>query len=289
MLTAIRIFDNKKVVGEFIEKDENESYKCEVCTNPVIHHRPDERIKVGHFKHKSNQIQCPNHDGMSIKHLTAQFQIYEYIKNNWGNRIKSIELEKWLFNNTIRADIYLETRKNKIAIEVQASTLDIKDIKRRTSQYFQNNVYILWTLIYDYSRFYEFKHEYGHKDDGSWGIIHSGDKRVDRIRLKEFELFLYYAHFKKLIFWDIEQERNKYFTVMELADYWTDSVEFKQDGIEQSYDAKKTKVMKTISSTWREVTFDEFKIRTGEIFQGKNYDLPQRTILDFDTRAKRKL
>jgi|GEM_PF-1554702 len=286
MLTAIRISDNKKVVGEFIEKSNEESYKCEVCDKSVVHHRPNDRVRIGHFKHSSNESPCPNNNNReSIEHLKSKIEIYERIKNKWRKQLKSIEIEKCLFNKETRADIYIETKKNKIAIEVQASLLTVDEIKRRTIKYFENNVYVLWILLYDYERFYEFRNEYGHKETGSWGIINSGYFKRDRIKLKEFEIFLYHAYYKNLIFWDLDQERNKDFIVMKLEDYWNNAVEFKQDGTEYSYDAKKTKTIKSILSTQREVSFDKFKIVKGRLFPLKEYEIPERTIFYYDNKV----
>ena len=91
--------------------------------------------------------------------------IYNYIKRNWGDKLLIIEPEKWICNKTIRPDVYIETRKKtKIAIEVQASILPVTEIKRRTEKYYKEGIYVLWVLLYDFHRFYEYRPEYGTKE-----------------------------------------------------------------------------------------------------------------------------
>jgi len=288
MLTAIRQSDNKKVVGEFIEKVKGERFKCEFCDKIVTHNKPTDRVKVGHFKHKSGESFCPNH-GESIEHIRTKLSIFNYIKSKWGDKLKEIEIEKWICNRTIRPDIYIETKKgNKIAIEVQASALTVTEIKRRTSKYFNENIYVMWVLLFDYPRFYEFKKEWGTKDDGNWGLVDARYSFRDKVRLKEFEIFLYWAYYKDLIFWDLEQEHSTDFMVIRMADYWTDDKEFRKDGEDYYYEGKQTKVMKTIQSIKRDISFDKFRPIKGSVFKGKSYEIPERTIFAFGTEPKKK-
>jgi len=289
MLTAIRQSSDKtKVVGEFIEKVKGELFKCEFCDSFVIHNKPKDRIKIGHFKHKPGESDCPNR-GESIEHIRAKLGIFEYVKSKWGEKLQQIEIEKWICNKTIRPDIYIETKKgNKIAIEVQASALTVEEIKRRTSRYFDENIYVMWILLFERPRFYIFRKEWGTKDDGNWGLIDARYFVRDSVRLKEFELFLYRAYNRALIFWDLEQNYSTDFMVIQMADYWTADKEFRKDGEDYFYEGKQTKVMKTIQSIKKDVSFDKLRPIKGSVLKGKSYDIPERTIFGFETEPKKR-
>lgn len=286
MLTAIRTSDKQKVVGDFIDKNSNETYCCEYCENNVIHHKSNSKIKIGHFKHKSEQSFCPN-QRETIVHLQTKLQIFNFIKSKWGDKLHLIELEKWICNKTIRPDIYIETKKQtKIAIEVQASVLTVFEIKRRTEKYFDEGIYVLWILPFDYFRFFEYKPKSDWKEDGSWGIIESGYALADKIRLKEYEIFIYWSYFKKIILWDLTQKHSQGFIVAFFEEYTTESVEFRQDGEEHYYDGRKTKVMKVPERIKYDVPFDNFKPTYARFFESnyRNYDIPERKIFTFDNR-----
>jgi competence CoiA-like predicted nuclease len=152
MLTAIRDTDNKKVVGALIEKDKNATYHCEYCKKEAIHHKSESQVRIGHFKHKQGASHCPNQTNETEWHYKTKYDIYKYIYSNWGDKLKEIEVEKWICNNSIRSDIYLETSKNKIAIEVQATILTPSEIKRRTAKYFKNGIAVMWILPFEYDR-----------------------------------------------------------------------------------------------------------------------------------------
>lgn len=278
MLTAIRLSDNLKVVGEFIEKTKDESFTCEYCKKSVIHHRPADRVKVGHFKHKSGESFCPS-QGESIEHIRAKLEIFNYISKNWGDKLKEIEIEKWISNRTIRPDIYIETKRgNKIAIEVQTTALTVTEIKRRTIKYFENKIYVLWVLPYERFRFLELRKDYGTMEDGNWGLTDKWYALRDKVRLKEYEIFLYLAYYKKLIFWDLDKLDSLDFIVVEFGDYRTDSKEYWKDGEEHYSEGRQTKVMKTIQAINKNVKFDQFKPTKGKLYNGRAYDIPERTI-----------
>lgn len=288
MLTAIRISDKKKVIGDFIEKDVFANYFCEYCDNDVVHHKSNSKIKVGHFKHKSGQSFCPN-QGEKIEHIQSKLQIFKYIQTKWGKSLILIEIEKWICNKTIRPDIYIETKKQtKIAIEVQASILTVSEIKRRTEKYYKEGIYVLWILPFDYSRFYEYKSISGWREDGKWGHIDSGYDLVDKIRLKEYEMFIYWAYFKRITLWDINQKYSEGFIIAFLNEYKTDSVEFNRDGEEHCYEGKKSKVMKTLERIKLNVPFDQFKPTFGRLFDSnyRDYNIPPRRIFSFSNNVK---
>jgi hypothetical protein len=287
MLTAIRLSDKKKVIGDYIDKDSSAKYICEYCDNEVVHHKSDSKIRVGHFKHKSNQSFCPN-QGETIEHMQAKLQIFHYIKNNWGKQLKLIEFEKYLCNKSIRPDIYIESKKQtKIAIEVQATILTLTEIKRRTEKYYKERIYVLWILPFDYSRFYQYKSSSGWREDGTWGYSDSGYELVDKIRLKEYELFIYWAYFKRIILWDLNQKYSNGFIVAFLNEYKSETVEFRRDGEEYYFEGKKSNVMKAPVRIKYNIPFDHFKPRVGKLFEHNNrdYNIPPRTIFNYNIKV----
>ncbi|MBK7683844.1 MAG: hypothetical protein IPJ26_15870 [Bacteroidetes bacterium] len=115
---------------------------------------------------------------------------------------------------SIRPDVYIETKKNtKIAIEVQASILPVSEIIKRTEKYFKEKINVLWVIIYDYNRFNKYKTDYGKTEDGSWGVVDRGYFYADKVRLKEFEIFIYWAYHKNLIMWDLTGKHSNSFIV----------------------------------------------------------------------------
>lgn len=224
MLTAIRESDKKTVVGVWIDKNNAESYRCGYCQKFVVHHKSDSGEKIGHFKHKAGESHCPNQIGETEEHIRTKLDIYEYIKDGWGDRLRLIELEKWICNNTIRPDVYLETNKNKIAIEVQATALTVDEIKRRTIKYFNNGIAVLWVMPYYHNRFMEFKYQAeGYNEE----TCDFGWSNRPSVKLKSMELFLHWAYFKNLIFWEYERVNSKAFIQVQFDKYVGEDVEFR--------------------------------------------------------------
>lgn len=281
MLTAKRKSDNQKVIGDFIEKSTLDSYFCEYCDKEVVHHKSKSKIKIGHFKHKPGHSFCPNY-GETIVHIQTKLQIYQFIEEQWGSKLSLIELEKWICNKSIRPDIYIVTKKlTKIAIEVQASALTVDEIKRRTEKYYNEGIYVLWVLPFEYTRFFEYKRVSGWDENGVWRLLEGEYDLADKIRLKEYEIFIFWAYYKKLILWDLDQEYSSGFIIVELVDYISEPVEFRRDGEDHYYDGRKSKVMKVPMKIFKNVSFDKFKPNDAKRFDGnrRGYGIPERRIL----------
>lgn len=116
-----------------------------------------------------------------------------------GSRLKVLEIEKWICDNKIRPDVFIETSRNKIVIEVQATVLTVDEIKRRTSKYFKNGIAVLWVMPYYHRRFMEYTYqcEGYNEDEGDCGWSY-----LPSVKLKSMELFLHWAYFKSLYFWE---------------------------------------------------------------------------------------
>lgn len=283
MITAIRKSDNEKVIGSIIPKDKNAEYTCEYCAKNVIHNRSDSRIRIGHFKHKHGDSHCPNQSKESEYHIKTKLDIYDYIKNGWGKKLRLIELEKWICNNSIRPDIYIETRKSKIAIEVQATILTVSDIKKRTEKYNKNNIHVLWILPFVYSRIWENRIvEMGYGGDENkydWCLS-------EKVKMKDMEIFLYWAYYKKLIFWDLEHEHSNSFIAVGFEEYKSDDADFWKDGEEHSYSGRTAKTIKSASWIKYNLQFTDFSTTFAKEFKApyRNYVIPERELFTYDNR-----
>ncbi|NBG64522.1 competence protein CoiA family protein [Acidiluteibacter ferrifornacis] len=280
MLTSIRYSDNKKVLGAEIIKDKSAKYSCEYCKKETIHHKSESQVRIGHFKHKQGASHCPNQTKETQWHFKTKYDILAYITNGWGNKLKHIEVEKWICNNSIRSDLYIETSKNKIAIEVQASILTASEIKRRTDKYYKNGIAVMWILPYDYDRIFEPKYLGSHYSDEDNNRMWKREK----VKLKEMEIWLYWANYKKLIFWDLEHQHSDGFTVVEFSEYKSESVDFRKDGMDHYYEGKTSKTIKTVSKVTNNIPFDKLKISFCKEFNApyRSYTIPKRKIFTYD-------
>ncbi|NVN95899.1 MAG: hypothetical protein HXX18_11505 [Bacteroidetes bacterium] len=286
MLTAIRKSDKNKVFGSQIDKDIEAEYYCEYCGKIVIHHNPESAVRIGHFKHKSNESLCPNITGETEIHYKTKYDIFNYIKKGWSVNLKILELEKWICNNSVRPDIYIETPKgNRIAIEVQATILTVSEIKRRTEIYFNNDIYVLWILPFEHGRIYE---KVPIQNDYSKNGYEFVWEYREKVKLKEMEIFLYWAYLKKLLFWDIEHQDSDSFICVSFSEYKGNSAEFIKDGIDKYYSAKTAKTIKSTILVKKNIKFNQLSIRKIKEFNApfRNYNIPNRRLFTFEENNK---
>jgi competence CoiA-like predicted nuclease len=269
MLVAIRDSDNNRVIGYEIEKDSGQNYTCPCCKKQVIHHKSSSEIKIGHFKHKIKQSECANRHE-SKEHIEAKVGIYKYLQNEWVSSFELMELERWICNNTIRPDIYIETRKGtKIAIEVQASSLTVDEIIQRTMRYHKNNIYVFWVLIFNFSRFYE------HSSYSESGFI-----PTNRLRLKSFELFLSELQCNKLFLWS-NRDKNNGFIGTYLSEHRQEDREFRKEGTDYYYEGKPSKVLRCVDCISYNLSLKDFiPVKTkGYSCRSLGIFLPESSIL----------
>lgn len=287
MLTAIRIADTVKVIGDFIEKDASATYRCEKCESPVVHHRSKARLRIGHFAHRAGASFCPS-GGETLEHVQTKLDIYKYIKDGWGTKLKVLEPEAWICNRTIRPDVYVETHKGtRIAIEVQASALTVDEIMRRTKKYNTEGVHVIWVLLFEFRRFFERfiarAHRLGHVIDeieaDAW-IYH------DKVRLHAYEQFIYWTYLKRLIMWDLDHKHSDGFVVIELSQHVGEDVTYYSSGGEEHYHAgRKSKTQKVVDRVIGNIEFDQFEpsvFRSDFTLKSLPYSIPARHIMNFD-------
>lgn len=274
MLTAIRKSDGKKVIGNQIPKNDNETYYCDYCDKEVIHNKSDARIRIGHFKHKVKSSDCPNNKGESELHLDTKISIYDYIDET--EEYLNLELEKWICNKTIRPDVYCETSDGKkIAIEVQASALTIDTIYSRTHKYYKEGIYVLWVLPFEKRRFIysdPFTKE-------SWELreLH------DRVKLKEYEIFLLHAYENQLIFWDYLEDICYAFIIIKMGQYKQADSQYWKDGEEYFHEGKVAKTIRSLGRKHYNVELSEFKLCDLNAVKvpGREYTIPNRLLMKY--------
>lgn len=284
MLTAIRLSNSCRVIGYEIDKDKTESYVCEYCNEVVIHNKSNSQVRIGHFKHKSN-LACPNNQKESVEHIRTKRGIKNYLSEKYSKAFHIIELEKWICNKSIRPDIYIETvRGKKIAIEVQASQLTIDQIIDRTIRYAQNNIYVLWVLVWKKSKISSSAYMMN-----EYFRSHHCDRFCDHtIKLTEMELFIHWMNYKRLILWDFEQTYSDTgFRIVELEKFVGDDAEYyDESGEYQYFEGRVAKNKKIITNLHFDIPFGEFYPSFNERFQvhGKKYELPDRFQMSWKKR-----
>lgn len=280
MLAAIRASDHKKVFGQFIPKNSDEKYYCPECASSLIHHKSLSGVKVGHFKHRAGVSDCC-YAGESMEHLLIKSQILNYLRESYGNALKFIEPEYRDLAADLRPDIFLITKKNcQIAIEVQVSPINIDELTRRMKAYTRVKTHMLWILPFESERFFQDRPEYGWTHESGQYIKHLHTETVKTIRLSEAEVFLYWASFKKLFFWDISAH-DPGFIVCNLAESYTPGRDVLIDGEQKKYFGRKNSMIKLINALKKDVGFNDFYPTYVRAFRSRirPYPIPARLML----------
>jgi competence protein CoiA len=138
MLSAKRKSDGQ-VVTAYMESKGNAPFLCLECNEEVI--LKTGRYRVNHFAH-ANPIACKFAEGESDTHRRCKLEIYLALQKEAG--VSHLALERPFGN--VRPDVSAVIRDVPIAIEVQISSLSQDTIMRRTIEYAQNGMYVLWLL-----------------------------------------------------------------------------------------------------------------------------------------------
>lgn len=125
-----------------------------------------------HFVHKASPP-CVFDFGESETHRRIKTEIYESLRTQ--SDVTDLSLEFPL--GTVRPDVFACIRGEKVAIEVQISTLSQETIAYRTSEYARRGIYVLWLL--------------------EW----TPALREQRYSPRRFERWLHAAYFGRVYFW----------------------------------------------------------------------------------------
>jgi competence protein CoiA len=138
MLCAKRKSDGQ-IVTAYLESKRNAPFICIQCNEEVI--LKCGRNRVNHFAH-ANPIACKFAEGESEKHRRCKMEIFEALKREPG--VRNVAIERSL--ETVRPDVSAIINGVPVAIEVQISSLSLETIMRRTIDYHQRGIYVLWLL-----------------------------------------------------------------------------------------------------------------------------------------------
>jgi competence protein CoiA len=138
MLCARRKSDGQ-TVNAYFESKLNGPFSCLVCREEVI--LKTGRDRINHFAH-ANPIACKFAEGESEAHRRCKIEIYLALQKAPG--VRNVALERPL--ETVRPDVSAVIKGIPVAIEVQLSSLSLGTIMRRTIDYAQRGIYVLWLL-----------------------------------------------------------------------------------------------------------------------------------------------
>jgi competence protein CoiA len=134
-------YNGDKCLAWMVEKNQGPFF-CPECANELILKKG--RVKQHHFAH-SPGCDCLCGVGESDLHLRAKKEIYEALIKY--TEVFNCEIEK-SFGKDLRSDIYFEINNNKVCIEIQRSTINIDDIRRRMVKYNQLGINVIWIIPY---------------------------------------------------------------------------------------------------------------------------------------------
>lgn len=138
MLNARRRSDGE-TVSAYFERKGNGPFACLICNEEVV--LRSGRDRIDHFAH-ANPFACEYAQGESDLHRKCKRKIYEALCKEPG--VENVFMELPL--GTVRPDVSATIKGTPVAIEVQISSLSIETILRRTIDYHQRGIYVLWLL-----------------------------------------------------------------------------------------------------------------------------------------------
>ncbi|MGM9987292.1 MAG: competence protein CoiA [Bacillaceae bacterium] len=113
------------------------SFYCPICQSKL--HLKVGTKKIPHFAHEKASL-CSGSEGESSLHLEGKLKLFEWMKK----QNKKVELEKYFHAIGQRADIYFQMDGNKVALELQCSTIPASLFVERTAGYHQQHIHVLW-------------------------------------------------------------------------------------------------------------------------------------------------
>lgn len=134
MLTAL---DKNGQLINLLEKSVKKgSFFCPACKTPVYFKNGP--IKMPHFAHASLKSCHSWSENESIQHLSLKKILYQ-----WFSRTEKVEVEKYLPQLEQTPDLLVNDR---IAIEIQCSSLSLTRLHERTENYRVHGYYVIWLM-----------------------------------------------------------------------------------------------------------------------------------------------
>jgi competence protein CoiA len=169
MLSAKRKSDGQ-IVAAYFESVRHGPFLCPDCNKEVILKAGGD--KVNHFAHANSAV-CRLYTFESDAHRLCKLQVFEGLRRAPG--VSDVALERSV--GTVRPDVSATINGARVAIEVQISSLSIDAIMRRTIEYAQRGIYVLWLL------------QWTPKLD------------VDRYTPEQWEKWVHAAYFGRVYYW----------------------------------------------------------------------------------------
>ena len=116
-------------------------FVCFCCRSQVTLRRG--AAKAAHFAHRP-PVTCEYGQGESDEHRRAKEEIFEHLSR--CPHVTKLELERDL--REVRPDVSCYIGGVPVAVEVQASSLSVERIARRTVEYARKGVYVLWLPLF---------------------------------------------------------------------------------------------------------------------------------------------
>ncbi|WP_051237693.1 competence protein CoiA [Lacticigenium naphthae] len=134
--------DKKRVNAQDCIDSNNKTtkYVCPSCKQDLVLKKGT--IKIAHFAHKKKSECISFSEGETEEHLLGKQLLFEMLRKN----MQEVYLEAYLSDLKQRPDILWKTDEEKIAIEFQCTTLNIRRMKERTSNYKRRGYKVIWIL-----------------------------------------------------------------------------------------------------------------------------------------------
>lgn len=119
-------------------------FTCPECHRTLILRKGT--VVVHHFAHVP-PVNCAYGTGETLEHMRAKIAIFESLCGS--SRVSKLDVEKPIVKNglTVRPDVRcLVDGAHFVGIEFQRSSLDPREVEKRTTLYRQLGVYVLWIV-----------------------------------------------------------------------------------------------------------------------------------------------
>jgi competence protein CoiA len=151
---------------------------CPECQKEVIPHQGP--IRAAHFAHKP-PVTCSYGRGESDLHYKAKRAIFDALSAH--PKCRSCDVETRLPG--VRADVVFALGPSRVAVEFQKSTIDVREVQRRTEQYTRLGFHALWLVA----------------DQQPTNVTVADDGSTVIARPKEWQKYLHALHFGRLYHW----------------------------------------------------------------------------------------
>ena len=128
-----------EIITAYLASKSDAPFFCPECGDQVL--LKTGKTKINYFAH-INLLSCQLAEGESEAHRYCKLEIYEALLQTPG--VSDAQLERPLGSN--RPDVSAYINGVPVAIEVQISSLSLETIIRRTIDYHQKGIYVLWLL-----------------------------------------------------------------------------------------------------------------------------------------------